>query len=1260
MPNPILGNQDYITMRNNLLTANEGVSATTVYLDTNGIPTIAKGVALLLSGGAVNTANMQVLSDVLGANSAKFLEIQTFVNKMSDAITGTPSTVLPKTGRTAAWFMGTERGQAIVNEFGNNLQFKSGTGYIYVPTNRNSNSSPTISDSQANAITSRAANDREDLLDTKIRSLGGDPNTLTIAERAVFLEAFYQKQDSPKITTAIKNFFGNGHNHEQLITDLRDPSYIIRTQNDQKLLAGNQPATGTATVTPQTDNSTITHISNVDGSSYDYTLNVNGNVTSTTIGNSDGSKTYYSFDPVSGEWVQWEVDSNQNLQTFNSSNGAGGNDLSGLNPTLHFSDNNPVERPATTTDVIALETMVVTAPYQPSGFFDTFTQWVSDTLVSIGEAFTSAVNNVVDFFGPIGAFYESQTPATDNAASIARKTPVLLDTASRGLSQSSMISLDSNHDGKLSGTELSNLRAWVDVNENGVVNTGEITPLSPLGISEIGASDYGFYTRGNSRTADSLVATTPQKNSDTPPATATQPAIQALPVEVDRTTAVPASNYRTLRDIGADFSYDQNGITHSINWTTSQIKVSNDQKNLIGTDGNDSFGVAYYAQYSFLNSNLIENFLGGNGNDTVRGSSRNDKIWGGIGNDDLLGYAGNDKLYGEEGNDDILGQDGNDALDGGVGIDRLFGGVGDDVLNGGDGNDTLIGFTPNNDPKQTLSTGETDNDSLYGGRGADELYGGLGNDYLDGGDDNDQLLGDNGDDTLFGGSGNDGLQGSYGNDKLVGETGDDSLFGQTGNDTLWGGDGNDILFGFTGNNEAKQSLGVGESDNDIIYGGRGIDELYGDLGNDTLDGGDDNDLLSGEAGNDTLFAGAGDDLAVGGDGNDTVNGGTGNDTVDGEMGDDTLFGGSGNDELQGGYGNDKLVGEEDNDRLFGQTGNDSLWGGNGNDILFGFTALNESKQSLGAGESDNDSLYGGRGLDNLYGGLGNDTLDGGDDNDLLLGGEGNDTLFGGNGNDQLQGGDDNDSLSGESGDDRLFGQVGNDIMWGGDGNDLLVGFTGRNEVQQSLNAGESDNDQLYGGAGNDLMVNGLGDDIGHGESGADELQGGAGNDLLYGEQGEDRLFGQVGNDVLYGGDGDDILVGFTASNESKQSLSTGESDNDWLYGGAGNDTMLGGLGNDYLDGGAGADDMQGGSGNDTYIVNSVNDSILESVDAGYDTVISSANYLLNQGIEELRLLEGLNINGTGNALNNRNNILDGVTGRDTMIGADGDSIRLAA
>jgi Ca2+-binding RTX toxin-like protein len=437
--------------------------------------------------------------------------------------------------------------------------------------------------------------------------------------------------------------------------------------------------------------------------------------------------------------------------------------------------------------------------------------------------------------------------------------------------------------------------------------------------------------------------------------------------------------------------------------------------------------------------------------------------------------------------------------------------------------------------------------------------------------------------------------------------GDDLMGGSVRNDNLWGGLGNDTLLGYDGD-----------------------DKIYGEEGNDELQGGTGNDLLDGNVGNDLLFGQDGNDVLIGGDGIDQLQGGNGNDTID------------------GGVGDDKLV---------GQTGNDLMNGGDGSDIMTGFTMANEAKQTLVAGETDNDTMLGGAGADQMSGGLGDDVMDGGADNDLVQGGDGSDKLYGSAGDDELNGGTGADTLDGGIGIDKLFGGVGNDQMWGGDGNDVILGFTPTNDAKQTLAVGETDDDLMYGGAGDDFMLGGLGNDQVWGGVGNDELQGQEGNDQLYGEDGNDRLFGGGGDDTIYGGNGDDLVVGGAATNEA--ALAAGVSDSNFLYGGAGNDTFIGGIGNDYIDGGAGADNMQGGKGDDTYIVNSVNDVILELTGEGYDTVISSSNYILNANIEELRLVEGFNINGTGNSLNNRvmgnsqDNILDGVTGADTMIGGLG-------
>lgn len=77
-------------------------------------------------------------------------------------------------------------------------------------------------------------------------------------------------------------------------------------------------------------------------------------------------------------------------------------------------------------------------------------------------------------FDPIGAFYETVTPANDLAPSIADKTPVLVAANNQGLTVAALTAKDINYDGKLSGTELNNLNIWIDANENGHLDANEL------------------------------------------------------------------------------------------------------------------------------------------------------------------------------------------------------------------------------------------------------------------------------------------------------------------------------------------------------------------------------------------------------------------------------------------------------------------------------------------------------------------------------------------------------------------------------------------------------------------------------------------------------------------------------------------------------------------------------------------------------------------------------------------------------------------
>jgi len=91
-----------------------------------------------------------------------------------------------------------------------------------------------------------------------------------------------------------------------------------------------------------------------------------------------------------------------------------------------------------------------------------------------------------------------------------------------------------------------------------------------------------------------------------------------------------------------------------------------------------------------------------------------------------------------------------------------------------------------------------------------------------------------------------------------------------------------------------------------------------------------------------------------------------------------------------------------------------------------------------------------------------------------------------------------------------------------------------------------------------------------------------------------------------------------------------------------------------LDGQGGNNQLLGGLGNDGYIVRSVNDTVIETPDAGLDTVLSFISYSLPEQVENLTLQGDQAINGTGNNLDNviignvAHNTLDGGEGRDWL------------
>ncbi|MEW6493242.1 MAG: M10 family metallopeptidase [Cyanobacteriota bacterium] len=238
-----------------------------------------------------------------------------------------------------------------------------------------------------------------------------------------------------------------------------------------------------------------------------------------------------------------------------------------------------------------------------------------------------------------------------------------------------------------------------------------------------------------------------------------------------------------------------------------------------------------YGGFTIANGVVIENAIGGSGDDTLFGNEANNNLSGGSGNDYIDGWTGDDTLYGDAGDDTLLGYDGNDSLDGGTGNDSLNGEAGNDYLNGWTGDDTLYG--------------DVGDDTLLGYDGNDSLDGGAGNDSLKGEAGNDTLLGGTGTDTLVGGSGNDSIN-SYGG--ITGEydilTGDSSSSLADVQDTS---DGADTFI--LGDAFGAYYLGTGyaiitdfywdEGDKFQVYGSEsiyslGVENLFGTSAADTL------------------------------------------------------------------------------------------------------------------------------------------------------------------------------------------------------------------------------------------------------------------------------------------------------------------------------------------------------------------------------------------------------------------------------------------
>ncbi|KIK82763.1 M10 family metallopeptidase, partial [Pseudomonas sp. W15Feb9B] len=259
-----------------------------------------------------------------------------------------------------------------------------------------------------------------------------------------------------------------------------------------------------------------------------------------------------------------------------------------------------------------------------------------------------------------------------------------------------------------------------------------------------------------------------------------------------------------------------------------------------------------------------------------------------------------------------------------------------------------------------------------------------------------------------------------------------------------------------------------------------------------------------------------------------------------------------------------------------------------------------------------------------------------------------------------------------------------ETIWDAGGNDTIDASSQADQVDINLNEGTYSKIGLPNVIGGSVFQSGLGIAYGAkienaiGSNYNDILRGNSLDNVLNGGTGVDWMYGGAGNDTYYVDNRDDRVyeTGTSASEidsvfattsyslygyENVENLTLQTNANINGYGNDSNNVITGNAGNNILDGYGGADTLIGGAGNDTYVVDNLDDVILETstVASEIDTVRASVSWTLGANLENLELAGSGNINAVGNSQNNvltgneSNNVLDGQGGLDTMIGGAG-------
>jgi serralysin len=579
---------------------------------------------------------------------------------------------------------------------------------------------------------------------------------------------------------------------------------------------------------------------------------------------------------------------------------------------------------------------------------------------------------------------------------------------------------------------------------------------------------------------------------------------------------------------------------------------------------------------------VIENAIGGSGNDELIGNSVTNTLTGGAGND----------TYYVDGAADIV----REAVAGGT--DTVFTSV-SYVLTAAQEIENFATTSQAGVVAINL-TGNSSNNVIDGNNGVNSINGGLGADTMRGHSGSDLYYVDNLLDIVTEGAG--AAEGTL--------------------DVIY----SSISFTNAANVERLTLTGAANIDAtglatqaDYLLGNAGINTLTGLGGNDTLNGGTNGDIMIGGDGNDVYYVDNALDVV-------TEAAGVAAGTLDfiyssvsftnavnverlalnGTANIDATGLASQADYLLGNVGINTLTGLGGNDTLDGGANHDTMIGGDGNDLYYVDNVLDVVTEAAGAAAGTLDVIYSSISFTNaanverltLTGAANIDATGLATQADYLLGNAGINTLTGLGGNDTLDGG------------------ANHDIMIGGDGNDIYYVDNALDVVTEAAGAAAGTLDIIYSSisftnAANveRLTLTGTANIDATGlATQADYLLGNAGVNTLYGLGGNDTLNGGTNHDIMIGGDGNDVYYVDNALDVVTEAAGVAAGTLDFIYSsvsftnavnverlglnGTANvnatglssqaDYLLGNVGNNILNGMNGNDTLSGGLGNDIF------------------------------------------------------------------------------